>query len=200
MAKLPKNIAQQLQKIIERELNPRARTNFNETKRFILDRVKNHGVCRELKDPHKPSSYLGSSDGTLFGFMGFNDGDTPVADLLEFLEDNITQDLRPLKTGFGILKRLKLPSKADMRNSNLKLPWLSSVSWPEAVEDGISGLRYFLKFPDNEGVAAPPESRSQEGLQAKTKGGGRKQVRPDDAQPIDFLSEIFSQAKKLYTE
>ncbi len=197
--RLPDDIARQLQKIVERELNPRARTSFNATKRFILDRVRNHGVCRELRNHTQPSSYLGSSDGTLFGFMGFNAGDSPVEDLMNFLEENITQDLRPLKTGFGLLKTLRLPSKADMRGADLKLPWIDGISWPEAVENGISGLRYFLRYPDSQGNV-PEKSRSQEGLQAKTKGGARKQVRSDDAPPIPFLAEIFSQAKGLYAQ
>ncbi len=70
---------------------------------------------------------------------------------------------------------------------------MRAVSWPEAIQNGISGLRNFLSLQEY----APPNSRSQEGLQAKTKDGKLIQIRGEDMPPVPYLDEIFAKAAKI---
>lgn len=168
---------------------------FRQIKNFILDEVRRHPVCVELKNHTNPSKFmngLGSRGGTLFGLMGFNEGDDPVEELINFLNQRITRRTKLLT--FFFRSKVFFPDLSDMAEvESLQMPWLKGVSWPQAVQDGISGLRNFLSFtPDN----APASSRSQEGLQAKN----RKRlivVRDADMQPIPFLDDIFARAKKI---
>lgn len=169
---------------------------FREIKDFILKEVRNHPVCVELKNHTNPSKFmdgLGSHGGTLFGLMGFNEGSDPVEDLINFLNQRITRKTKLLT--FFFRSKVFFPDLSDMAEvEELQMPWLKGVSWPQAIQDGLSGLRNFLSFSQG---AAPDSSRSQEGLQAKDKKGRLITVRDADMRPIPFLDDIFARAKKI---
>jgi len=169
---------------------------FSVVKEYIISEVRKHPVCVELKNHTNPSKFmngLSSRGGTLFGLMGFNEDDDPVENLIEFLEKKITRRTKLLS--FFFRSKVFFPDLSDMaKEENLQMPWLSGISWPQAVQDGISGLRNFLAFtPAN----APSSSRSQEGLQAKDRKGHLINVRDADMPPISFLDDIFEKAKRI---
>ena len=93
--KFRKQIATKIKPILERG----SAEKFETAKDFILLRVRNHNVCRELENKTAPSSYFSTSDGTLFGFMGFEAARNPAQELISYLDRNITSTQK-----FNILK------------------------------------------------------------------------------------------------
>ncbi len=169
---------------------------FRAVKSFILDEVRRHPICVELKNHTNPSKFmngLGSRGGTLFGLMGFYEGSDPVEELISFLNQKISRRTKLLT--FFFRAKVFFPDLSDMAEVEaLQMPWLKGVSWPQALQDGLSGLRNFLSFsPDN----APNASLSKEGLQAKDKKGRLIVVRDADMPPIPFLDDIFARARKI---
>lgn len=172
-----------------------ATAKYNQVKDYIISAVESHPVCAELRQHTSPSQFLPKTDGTLFGFMGFEAGTDPVSDLVEYLRNSITL----IPVGRGAIARkyeISLPTFEEMAaESSLQLPWLSGQSWPEALEEGIYGLRHFLSFTDDD-LYVPPNSRSQEGVQAKGPDGELIKIRNAEMKKIKFLSLIFERALK----
>lgn len=191
------SIEDQLKKIFKESVLPifkqNAMENFTKAKKYILDEVRKHDVCKELRDPEAPSKFLPSESSTLFGFMGFKADADPVGYLLSFLEKNIQPKFSVNLGAYTLISSLSLPTKSQMKEDpNLRMPWLKGISWPEAIESGVSGLKYFI---GKEGVG-----RSELGIQAKKggiKGNPKQIVRNEDMSGVDFLSKIFSDAKKI---
>lgn len=165
---------------------------FNRARDYILTEVENHVVCRELREGTVPSSIVPSSSSSLFGFMGFDAGTDPVGELLDFLDANIEARFKARMTTLSATSSIILPTKISMRRAGLVLPWSSGTSWPEQIEKGVSGLKYYL---EKEGYGL-----SDRGIQAKkggVAGAPLQKVRNYDMPPVDFLSPIFSEAKRL---
>lgn len=160
-----------------------AKSYFEQVKSEILTEVAAHPVSQELINHNNPSSFLSGVRGTLFGFIGFESSSQPVSSLLSFLQQNITYTVskRLLR---GIKLTIIIPDYKEMRNEqSLMLPW-DSLSWPESIEKGISGLGYYLF--SMRGV----NSRSKEGTQI------RNQLRAAEYKPVKYLSAIFKNAEK----
>lgn len=172
-----------------------ATVKYNQVKDYIINAVESHPVCTELRQHTSPSQFLPKTDGTLFGFMGFEAGTDPVSDLVEYLRNNIT--LIPVGRGAVARKyEISLPTFGDMANEpSLQLPWLSGESWPGALEEGLYGLKHFLSFTEDSPYTAP-NSRSQEGVQAKGPNGELIKIRNSEIKKIKFLSPIFERALK----
>lgn len=167
-----------------------ATKDFNDAKSYILSAVESHEVSRELRDKNVPSRFLNSSSSTLFGFMGFEEGSDPVGDLVAYLEENITQKIQVRIGDLTLLSSVSLPSKSKMaKEPSLQLPWLNGISWPDALERGIPNFSSF--------IGKPNQGRSALGIQAKVKGTNQPQiVRDAEMEPVDFLTPIFSVAKR----
>lgn len=156
---------------------------FDEFKREIIWEIINHPISRELSNHTYPSSFLSGIRGTLFGFMGFTKGKDVIGELVSFVENNInyTVTKRILK---GVKLNISIPDYKDMRNEpNLILPWDGGIAWPQSIEQGISGLGYYL-------YTTSPKSRSSEGLQF------RNELRAANYIPRKYLSVIFKNAEK----
>lgn len=194
------NFSKQLKKITQAftiEMGRRfGQRHFKEVKDFVISEVENHQVSIELRNHTSPSNFLpglGSHGGSLFGFMGFDEGSDPVGDLISYLKSKIVKEGKFLNVFYK--SSVFFPDLSEMAGvDSLKMPWLSGVSWPEAIQNGISGLRNFLSF---QGDDPSPQSRSQEGLQAKTKKGKLIQIRGEDMPPVSYLDEIFAKAAKI---
>jgi hypothetical protein len=186
-----------MKKIWKSEILPKlkeeANVRFQNAKQFILNEVRNHPVSRELDSKTAPSQFLPSASSTLFGFMGFYDGSDPVGDLVSYLDENISMKFSVRVGNMVLISSLSVPNKKQMAlEESLQMPWLGGISWPEAVEKGVSGLKYFL------GIEG--KGRSDLGIQAKVAHnpeGPLQQVRRGEMKKVAFLSKIFSDAKKL---
>lgn len=188
---------EQMKRVWKREILPKlkeeANVRFQNAKQFILDEVENHEISQELRSKSAPSKFLPSASSTLFGFMGFDASSDPVSALVDYLKDNISMKFGVKVGNMVLVSSLSIPNKKQMAlESSLQLPWMGGISWPEAIESGVSGLKYFL------GVEG--KGRSELGIQAKVghkPGGELQQVRRGDMKKVKFLSSIFSEAKKL---
>lgn len=176
------------------------RKHFEEIKAFVIREVENHPISVELRNHTSPSKFipgLGSHGGSLFGFMGFEENSDPVGDLISFLKNSLVRRQKFLR--FFYRSKVFFPDLSDMaKEESLQLPWIKGVSWPEMIQNGVSGLKYFLSFSRG---SAPIQSRSTEGLQAKkrtkNKGTVLNQVRNVDMPPLNYLDDIFERAKKI---
>lgn len=165
-----------------------AKIKFNQAKQLLLREVREHPICEELSTRPNNSRFLGGAAGTLYGFLGFEDGQEPVEDLLDFLAANILFQInRP--TAIGVFPTTVLiPSLEDIESEgSLSIPW-DSRPWPIAVEEGISGLPHYL-FLEEKG-------RSLEGIQAKDRRGNLIKIRSQDFKPVPFLKPIFARFRK----
>lgn len=191
------NIEDQLKKIFRENVLPIFKQNamegFAKAKKYILDEVSKHDICQELRSKEAPSKFLASESSTLFGFMGFESDFDPVGHLLTFLEKTIQPKFSVNFGAYTLISSLSLPTKNKMReDENLRMPWLKGMSWPEAIEVGVSGLKYFI---GKEG-----KGRSELGIQATKagiKGNSKQIVRNADMEGVEFLSKIFSEAKQI---
>lgn len=170
---------------------------LDKVKLFIKESIENHTVSQELRNHTSPSRYLKNSDGTLFGFLGFEAGSNPVQDLIDYFDREIVLLSAPTRGRFVASNIIRIPNYDDMSTVGyLMLPWTSGASWPEMLEDGVAGLSSFLSFPTDSGYT-PEKSVSQEGFQAKTEEGVSIQVRRNEMRPVKFLSPILEKASKL---
>lgn len=158
-----------------------ARQRFESAKDSFIKAVAAHPVCKDMSS-HRPSPLLGgSSTGTLFGFLGMEEGSDPVGDLLNFFEDNITFQERAASRGlFSAI--VTFPSKSQMSEEGSLCPYWIDVAWPVLVEDGVSGLPLYIN-------KYSPNSVSGEGIQGKTQIRG-------DFQGVEFLRPLVGQFRQ----
>ena len=171
-------------KKLKEEAERMARTQVRKANQELISNFLRHRISIELMNgPDGPGSL---PDGNLFSFLGFYDGDNPVAEVASALANSIKiESIRANRQTMTVRITLKLPSIEDF-DGNAQLPWINK-SWLRAVEDGISGLGRYLY--EEEGFEA---SRSGTGVQAqKTVRGGSWGGKP-------YLTQIVEKiAKKL---
>jgi len=160
-------ILDKLRIAIRPRLNRLARSVFANAKADLIKEVMEDPISKELNGGANGSNLTGLvPTGNLFSFIGFPVGSRPVQELISFLNENINMADTPTygRNGtFGIFTNFKvtLPTRSQFRTA-LPFPegW-SAESWVLGIENGISGLPYFLKT--NSG-----KSRSGGGLQTQS--------------------------------
>ncbi len=164
---------------------------LKEVKQELLEKVRDHPLCQELDSLTTPSQFVDSKSGTatLYGYLGFEGGRNPVAELIAFLDQHIKikEDTKRKFIFFGkkTVRSLSLPSKSDMSaDPTLRTEW-SSTAWPILVEDGISGAAGASHFIQ----VYSKESRSGLGIQVSG-------ITRPDMSPVPFLSVIFRELKE----
>jgi hypothetical protein len=155
-------------------------------KKEFLKALEDHPISQEIaagNDSYNISDTLGGY-GNLFTFLGFNEGEEPIADLIRFLDDNI-KVLRAVKRrGDKFEFTVSMPS-VDAINSRTKLEWIDGRGWAMMVEEGISGLPFYLFLLNRK------SGRSGRGVQSTgaTQGKGKfKNTR--------YLSALVKQLEK----
>lgn len=173
-----------------------AREAFEETKEAFNQEFDSNNINQELEGHSSPSAILRSNGwqrrGSLFGFMGFNEGRDPVGQLRETLNSE-SRGLRfklsknIFKRAVGILGTLESPSADQLAQDGHTLDgWGDGRAWPEVLEDsGIENLSYFY--------ANPPYGRSEEGTQVKA------ELNPGTSlKKMDYLSPLLKKAEKRF--
>jgi hypothetical protein len=155
---------------------------FESAKAELLDAVRSHPISVDIMS-HAPSSRLNSSRGTLFGFLGFNSGDDPVGVLVDFLDTNIT--FRPNSSTSGKLfsSSVFYPDKKSFNTKEFELEW-TDQGWPIMIEEGISGLPYYLNKENSKG-------RSSEGIQVNG-----NEIRSTDWAGYLYLTPLIADFRK----
>lgn len=178
-----------MMRILKRRVRPVmqiiAEERFLAAKEWLLGAVRDHPISQDIRS-HSPSSRLGSRTGTLYGFIGFEESsqDDPVADLLEFLDDTI--NFYPEKTPRGkyslFSSSITYPTKSSFSTEKLKVKW-SGRGWPVMIEEGISGLPYYINKSSS-------RSRSGEGIQID------QEARPNDFVAEQYLSPLLAEFRQ----
>jgi hypothetical protein len=162
---------------------------FENAKATVIREIKNHPISKELESPRIGSKFIigGSYPKSLFGFFGFPNGENPVAELVNIVEQefkiNTTADLvnNQYSFPFHYLTTRELEIQTP-------LAW-SSRSWIKAVEKGIANVANY--------VAKINKGRSLYGIQIKNplKNPGDYHVTPYMTPIIKEFERALKSAK-----
>ena len=121
-------------------------------------------------------------EGSLFGFIGFNEGDKPIDLVRAYLQmsGKILKTPKKLTSGGRTIYEYKVKAASTSQlESMTPMPWEAGRSWVRAIEKGISGLGYYL-------LSNSPKSRSGQGVQASRKLRGAAYM------PSKYMSSIIN--------
>ena len=193
MAKLEPDVIsalkRQVPKLARRGLDKAARKKFKEIKQEMIKEFLANPITQEIMGGAGGTNISGTLGGVsnLFAFIGFNEGDDPIAPILTLLE-NITfqyeSDIKRSIRGFGVNFRVTLPLAEDIF-AITPLPWATGRSWARGIESGLSGLGHLLK--KNKG-------RSGAAIQTSVK------VRGGKFRNAPYISAFLLKYKKKFEE
>ena len=192
MATLPLDVQQvlnrQVGKALRVDFEKKVKEDFAAIKNQLINEFLNHPVTKEIINGPTGSNISGTLNGVsnLFAFIGFEDGDDPIAPIL-----NIFQSIEITFGGYipmGSKFNINIPVSQDIFAAT-PMPWASGRSWAQGIEKGISGLGYLLKRSSS-------KSRSGQAIQSgvKIRSGSFKNT-PYISALINKYSKKFSQLK-----
>lgn len=138
-------------------------------KEELISKVLNDPVSEEIAsgpDATNTSDTL-NGYGNLFSFLGFRDSDTPISDLINYLETVINlSSKKPLnkERGNGLVDFYYIFNFVDedsFNNTKFSTPW--GVNWIYGIRNGVPNFSHYLRT--NKSKA----SRSGGGVQIKAK-------------------------------
>lgn len=161
-------------------INKIIKKKFDKQKELLIEEIISHPVSQELINHTSPSKFLNGSNGSLFGFIGFEAGTDPVGDLVKLIR-RVVRFIPATTINFRGLTKvfLTVPRVKDI-DYYFPLPWEPGNSWISGIENGISGLGYFL---------SKKAGRSQEGIQINT------DINYTEFEPVDYLTPILDKFK-----
>jgi hypothetical protein len=189
-AQLTRDIFRNSKNFFLEQMNALAEQKFGEAKGELFTEILEHPVAQELNVNSaleaSSSKYLSGAKGNLYSFIGFRAGYNPSQALIKFLDDTIR--FIPATSVVEAARSLRLkncfadfPSRSDF-DAAVPLAWQPGLSWPHAIEEGISGLGHYL-FIYHE------ESRSGKGIETPLK------VNSLSFTPISFITPILERFK-----
>jgi len=136
---------------VQKTMRSIAETKLAQEKLELISDFKNHPVSKEISGGSNASNSSGTLGGygNLFSFIGFNAGESPVENWVDFLNKKI-RILRKKRQGqssrgndFVLEFEVAQISEADY-GSNARMPWETGRSWITSIERGISGFSNFI--------------------------------------------------------
>ena len=162
-----------------RAMDVKAKQHFELAKSKMLSEFDGHPVTVALETGTSGGLV---SKGTLFGFLGFEQGENPTSTLRGLLQKGCSLKPQPSNKKSTSRNYLAIiPTKDDLYSAT-PLPWASGRSWLKAIELGISGMGNYIPIKS-------PTSRSGEGIQSQTNTGGR-------FRNTSYISTILNNFKK----
>lgn len=166
---------------------PQARSAANKMlvarKAWLISQFWTHPVTREIVAGSNAENLSGSladveGPANLWGFIGFERGSEPVEPIMQMLEQ--IQLGAHHRLGKMIVFDVIMPTAEEIFDAT-PMPWAAGRSWAEGIEQGISGVGYFLADETD-------RSRSGAGVQVtnKLRGGVYKRQKY-----ISFLLKEF---------
>ena len=179
----------QVPKVSRRDLEREARKKFKEIKQEMINEFLANPVTQEIMSGPQGANISGTLGGVsnLFAFIGFNQGDDPIAPILVMLEGvtlNYESDIKRSLRGFGINFKANLPTPEDIF-AITPLPWATGRSWAEGIERGLSGLGHLLRKNKGRSGAAIQTS-------VKVRGGG--------FQNMPYISALLRKYRKRFQD
>ena len=150
-------VLKQTGKFVKPVVEPKLIKEFRKIKEEMLSEFDNHSATQELvgKTSSVPSAFV--SHGSLFGFIGFDESDSPTEIVREMLK---TSKLKFIKIKNEVVDfKVFYPSKKELFSAT-PLPWATGRSWLKGIESGMSGLGRYLSTKSE-------ASRSGGGIQSE---------------------------------
>lgn len=154
------------------------REEFEKVKKEILNDFNTHPVTVEIEGGIYASNISNTLSGVtnLFSFIGFEANDRPIDPVRNLLQQST---MRKNIGRRGLISyTFEIPTTKDIFLIT-PLPWAVGRSWAKGIEEGLSGLGYYLKKTQN--------SRSGLGVQSQ------KIIRPQYRfRNIKYISDIMN--------
>lgn len=129
----------------EATIKKAARDMYYGARRRFMVNFDNHAVTKEIEigrnDPGVDVSGPTKGYGNLWGFLGFDVGTNPVADLRQYLVNSMHLNEGNFRNGMWTF-RVMAPSDQEVYAETVISRY--GKSWVETVEDGTTDLSYFL--------------------------------------------------------
>jgi hypothetical protein len=182
-------LSRQVPKLTRNNLEKETRRKFKELKGQMISEFLALPVTQEIMAGPNGVNISGSLGGVsnLFAFIGFNQGDDPIAPILTLLEAVNLQydsDIKRSTRGFGVNFKVNLPLPEEIF-AITPLPWATGRSWAEGIERGLSGLGHLLK-----------KSRGRSGAAIQT----RVKVRGGKFQNTPYISAFLKKYKQKFEQ
>ena len=151
-------------------------------KEEIIQEFEEHPISKEIEGGITAFNISNTLNGitNLYSFIGFEAGDKPL--------DPIRIELQKIKLKYNVNRKgdliftIDFPSAKDIFNVT-PMPWATGRSWAQGIENGISGLGYYIKQVKN----------SRSGLGVQTKNQIRSGVRFRNTK---YISELIKKYNK----
>jgi hypothetical protein len=159
---------------------------FSKVKSEILQEFNQHPITVEIEGGIYATNISNTLSGitNLFSFIGFEANDKPIEPIRNLLEKST------MRKNYGrrsqISYTFEIPTAKDIFLST-PLPWAVGRSWAKGIEQGLSGLGYYLKKTQN--------SRSGLGIQSQ------KIIRPQYRfKNIQYISALINKYNQRIRE
>jgi hypothetical protein len=181
-ADVQKIIDSQSPKFLRKDFNDIIQDKFNIIKNQLIQEFLSHEVTKEIKAGPNASNTSGTLNGkgNLFSFIGFNEGDDPIQDILNILESIEVKFIKDIPSGNQFI--INFPESNEIFAAT-PMPWASGRSWAKGIESGISGLGYYL-------LQKSSKSRSGEALQTSVNLNGAR------FKNTKYISSLLAKYKK----
>lgn len=174
---------------LKQRMKRRVDGSFFRSKREFLRAFYKHPVTIEISGGVEAENISGTNSGygNLYTYLGFTE--SPInEELKQILLKSITMDAGMVvkeNDGFVVIYTIYVNVGEIYESTKGKLSWAESLSWIEAVQDGLINLGYYL-YKDS------PNSRSGKGIQAK------KPIRNKEFKPRPYIDEIAKFFIEMY--
>jgi len=140
-------LLRQVPKLKRKDIEAQAREKFKKIKGEMIQEFLDNPITQEIIAGPSGVNISGTLGGVsnLFAFIGFNEGEDPIAPILILLENVNMQYNREIRRGKpGVMFKVNLPRPEEIF-AITPLPWATGRSWAEGIERGLSGLGYLLR-------------------------------------------------------
>ena len=140
-------LLRQVPKLKRKDIEAQAKEKFKKIKAEMIKEFLDNPITQEIMAGPSGVNISGTLDGVsnLFAFIGFNEGEDPIAPILIILENVDMQYNREIRRGKpGLMFKVNLPTAEDSF-AVTPLPWATGRSWAEGIERGLSGLGFLLR-------------------------------------------------------
>ncbi len=152
----------------------------------LMKKFDAHKVTKELESGPGAENISGSlREGNLFGFIGFSESESPIAEMRSALANaNILIHRQITKEPLSFIYRVNIPTIEELYKMT-PMPWAKGSSWLRELEGrGIPNLGQY-RFKDSK------LSRSGAGVQVDVgEGGGRLKLSYMSALMDEFEKEL----------
>lgn len=180
-----KNSAKNFERNIKSSDGQLLSKNIEKVKKNMIQAFLKLPVTQEIMGGPDASNISGTLGGygNLFSFIGFSEGDDPIAPIISLLEQTSYRFTNMSKQG-SLQVIVTMPSAKDIF-SVTPLPWAPGISWAKGIEVKLSGLGQYLQ-------KSSPASRSGGGIQIDNR------VRAGGFRNTTYISNFINVWKKEF--